>query len=187
MDISTEKLSIPEGLDLIDSINLTTIRRVWISWKVAPLIIFAIAWDSFLVFWYSVAFKGHTPWIMVVFPIGHVAVGLGLTYFVIASLFNKTDIECNPLGVLVKTYPLPWIGNCAVRAEDIKGIVVRERFGNRSGNQFGNQGSMTYSVMYIDSSRKEKKLVKGLTALEQATFIAQVIRNTLGLPEEANR
>ena len=172
----TEKLSIPEGLDCVESASLTTIRRVWISWKVAPLILFAIGWDSFLIFWYSTALKSHPPLMAVLFPLGHVAVGIGLTYFIIASLFNKTDIECNALGVRVQTYPIPWMGNCAVRAEDIKGVVLRQRTGN--------QNNVSYTVMYIDASRKERKLVRGLTEYEQAAFIAQVIKSTLGLADE---
>ena len=174
---STEKLSIPEGLDLIESANLTVIRRIWISWKIAPLILFAVVWDSFLVFWYLKALKSHPPLAAVLFPLGHVAVGIGLTYLIVATLLNKTDIECNALGVRVNTYPIPWSGNCAVRVDEVKGIVVRERSGN--------QNSVNYAVMYIDPSRKEKKLVRGLTALEQATFVAQTIKNTLGLPEES--
>ena len=169
-------ISIPEGLDLIETLNLSIIRRRWFGWKIIPLIFFAIAWDSFLVFWYTTALSKGAPWLMVVFPIGHLAVGFGITYFVIASLVNKTDIECNSLGVLVKTYPMPWLGNCAVRAEEIKGVVLRQRTGN--------QNSVSYTVMYIDPSRKERKLVRGLTEYDQAAFIAQLIRKTLGLPEE---
>ena len=181
MKAAQQPASIPEGLDLIESVNLTTIRRVWLSWKIAFLIPFAIIWNGFIFFWYSQALKSHAPLMMVIFPILHVAVGVGLIYFIIASLVNKTDIECNAMGVRVRTYPVPWLGNCAVRADEIKGLVVRERFANNANS---NQNRVTYCVMYIVPSRKEKKLVGGLTASEQADFIARVIRNILGLPEE---
>ncbi|MEI6560661.1 MAG: hypothetical protein WCO68_01085 [Verrucomicrobiota bacterium] len=183
MEPATNKFIIPEGLDLIESAGLTVIRRVWLSWKIAFLIPFAIIWNGFIFFWYAQALKAHAPLMMVLFPILHVAVGVGLIYFIIASLVNKTDIECNAMGVRVRTYPVPWLGNCAVRADEITGLVVRARFAN---NADSNQNRVTYCVMYIAPSRKEKKLVGGLTASEQADFIARVIRTTLGLPEEEN-
>lgn len=183
MKAAKQPASIPEGLDLIESVNLTTIRRVWLSWKIAFLIPFAIVWNGFIFFWYSQALKTHAPLIMVLFPILHVAVGVGLIYYIVASLVNKTDIECNPMGVRVRTYPLPWLGNCAVRADEITGLVVRARF---ASNTDSNQNRVSYCVMYIAPSRKEKKLVGGSTMSEQADFIVQVIKSTLGLPEEEN-
>lgn len=176
MSSSTEKLSIPQGLDIIESVNFTTIRRVWISWIIIPLIPFAIVWNCFLFFWYSMAMKGHPPLIFILFPLVHVCVGIWLIYLIIATFFNKTDIECNALGVRVRTYPIPWIGNCAVRADEIKGIVVRQR---RSQNR-NNLNGVSYSVMYVDPTRKERTLVRGLTESEQAAFIAQVVKNILG-------
>ena len=65
------------------------------SWRSATLfflIPFTIAWDSFLIFWYSMALGGHAPWLMIVFPIAHVAAGVGLTYAVVAGLLNRTNV-----------------------------------------------------------------------------------------------
>jgi len=40
-------------------------------------------------------------------------------------------------------------------------------------------------VMYADRSRKERKLVASLAESDQAEFVAQTIRNSLGLnPQE---
>jgi hypothetical protein len=52
-------------------------------------------------------------------------------------------------------------------------VVVRERFGNR--------GSRSYTVMYADRARKERKLVASLPESDQAEFMAQTIRDSLGL------
>jgi hypothetical protein len=170
--------TIPEGLDVLTTLSGITIRRTWLTWKIAPLAIFAIAWDSFLIFWYSMAMKSpNTPWIMIVFPIGHLAVGFGITYYVIASLFNKTDICITSSYIESKTAPIPWIGNKKIPVQEITGIIVRERSGNR--------GSITYSVMYVDRNRREKKFISWLSAKDQADYISNNITDILGIKDEA--
>jgi hypothetical protein len=170
----TTPYTIPEGFDVIDAPGSLTIRRTWLTWKIAPLILFVIFWDGFLIFWYTMALgKAHAPLMMILFPLIHVAVGVSLTYFVIASFFNKTDIIIAPTNVRVATGPLPWIGNCEIRREDVSSILVRERSGNR--------GRISYEVMYADRARKERKLVGYITQSEQARFIAARVRQIFGL------
>ena len=112
-------------------------------------------------------------WITIVFPLGHVAVGIGITYFVIASLVNKTDVLVSPSGVRVAIGPFPWIGNRDIKLEQMTGVVVRQRAANR--------GATTYSVMYVDSARREKSLLKSVAQADQAEFIAETIRTALKL------
>ena len=177
--MSTPAPTIPEGLNLLPAANGIIIRQVWLTWKIAPLALFAIVWDGFLFFWYSQALSRPHPMLFtILFPIGHVAVGLGLTYYVIASLVNKTDILISSASVRVATGPAPWIGNKEVSVDEITDVVVRERSGNR--------GSTSYTVMYADRSRQERKLVSFLSESDQAEFVAQTIRDSLGLnPKDA--
>lgn len=172
--MKSELPTIPEGLDLVPLDGGAIVRRVWLTWKVAPLALFAVVWDSFLFFWYSQALKNpNAPLMSIIFPLGHVAVGVGITYYVLASLVNKTDITVSPAGVTVVTGPAPWIGNKAVKAGDITDVMVRERSGSRNRR--------TFNVMYADQARKERKLVTWLAESDQAEFIAQVIRHALNI------
>ena len=62
--------AIPEGLALISTPLEVIIRRRWFSWVIIPMLIFAIVWDGFLVFWYSAAFFGkHRERIMILYPL----------------------------------------------------------------------------------------------------------------------
>lgn len=171
--MSAPLATIPEGLDVFATDEGMVIRRGWRTWMIVPAAIFALVWDAFLVFWYSMAFgKGDVPWIVVVFPIGHVAVGIGITYWVMCSLVNRTDIVVSQNGVRVFTGPMPWPGNKSVPAGEISEVLVRERSGNR--------GAKTFDVMYADLSRKERRLVK-VDQTDKAAFIAQAIRVGIGL------
>jgi hypothetical protein len=170
----TPSSTIPEGLDLINDADGTTIRKVWLTWLVAPLAIFAVFWDGFLFFWYSKALtQPDTQFMMLFFPIAHVAVGIGITYYVVASLFNRTDVVISLSGIKVSTRPIPWFGNREVKREEITDIIVRERSGNRNRR--------TYGIMYVDFSKKEKKLISSIPESDQAEFIAQTIRDTTGI------
>lgn len=78
--MSTLPPTIPEGFDLIKTSDGVIIRRNWLTWAIAPMAFFAVFWDGFIIFWYATALKTHGPLIMILFPLLHVAVGVGLTY-----------------------------------------------------------------------------------------------------------
>lgn len=143
--------TIPEGLDFTATNDSIRIRKKWFSLKTIPLVFFCIAWDSFLIFWYLNVTSTESPMdvMAIIFPIGHVAVGVGLTYFCIASFLNKTDIKITPSIFSVRTYPIPWIGNKELSVEALKGVVVRERTS-------GGYNQSSFNVVYIDSENKEK-------------------------------
>jgi len=173
-------IAIPEGFELIETAQGKLIRRKWFSWAVIPVIFFAIVWDGFLIFWYGMALAsdGKAPWIMILFPLGHVAVGVGITYFVICSFFNKTDILITSDEVGIITHPLPWPGNKRVPAHGIHDLRVRHRFANR--------GQARFALMYVDGTNHERKLMSSISHHEQALFIEDKIREMLNLPPPEN-
>lgn len=170
---------IPEGMHVVATgLNTVQIRRTWRSWKVIPLAIFAVVWDSFLFFWYSVALAGKgTPLFAIIFPLGHVAVGLGITYFVVCSLLNQTDIEISPSVVRVKTHPLPWLGDRELAPTGIIDTRIKE--------SYSKNGTFTYEVRYRTCDNRERTLVAGLSD-DQAEFVNYHVRMSLGLRDESD-
>jgi hypothetical protein len=168
---------IPEKIDVIQNGMELTIRRRWLSWTVIPLLIFCIAWDSFLFVWYSSVLQSKdTPLFAVLFPIGHVSVGLGLTYFVIASFLNKTDITISPTQVKVSTYPIPWGFRKVVHREDI--MAMRIKHSSQSN------GRLSYGIRYTDRSNREKSLIRGGLNDDQAEFIVHHLRQAFRLRDD---
>jgi hypothetical protein len=166
---------IPEGLDILQEGGAVVIRRSWFSHLVWPLIFFCIAWDSFLIFWYKMALFGSdhgpssVPLIAIIFPIGHVAVGVGLTYFVFCLLLNQTDVVLRPDALTIKTHPLPWRGNQTIPASELVSFSVRTRI---AGSQ---NRTVSHDLLYVNSTNHEKTLVKGISKREQADYLSMAL------------
>lgn len=86
----------PVGVTIEKNARGYKLKARW--WR--PLFIFlaffAVAWDTFLIFWYAMALtgiKGGPVLLALLFPLLHVAVGVVLTYYVLTGFFNSTIIE----------------------------------------------------------------------------------------------
>jgi hypothetical protein len=164
---------IPEGLDLISEGANAVIRYRWFTHTVWAILLFCIAWDSFLVFWYSKALTpkadGTFELMAILFPICHVGVGMGLTYYVLCTFLNQTDVLFSTNELRVSTHPLPWIGDVTLQPSNLTLFSTRMR---HSG---GRNNTTSFDVMYVDSSNHEKTLIKSLPKEEQAEYIVKVL------------
>ena len=72
-------IGLPDKMEIVRRSNGIEIVRRWFGPQVIFMTLFAVAWDVFLVFWYSMA-GGSGNLMMLLFPLIHVAVGIGITY-----------------------------------------------------------------------------------------------------------
>jgi DNA-directed RNA polymerase subunit RPC12/RpoP len=156
-----------------DGQTLRLVRR-WFSWKYVPLAFFCIAWDSFLCFWYSMAFNGNAPWIMIVFPIAHLAVGVGLTYSTLAGFLNRSVLEVTPKLLSVWHEPVLWTGNKDFDITSIKQIYCTEKV-----SRGDHSTTYTYELNLVTKDGKKEKLLTGLDEAEIGLFIEQQIESWL--------
>jgi hypothetical protein len=175
--MKTEMLDVglPRGLSLERFGTRMRIVRKWFSLKVIPLAIFAMVWDGFLFFWYANALEGGSL-ITILFPLGHVSVGLGITYYVIAGFLNRTYIDVDRGRIQVRHRPIPYFGNKKLRSRDIKQLYAKEKIGSDN-----NAGS--FEVFVLTKDKKSISLIKGLESDEQALFIEQEIEKYLRLED----
>lgn len=128
---TVERPEAPEGLDVevveapkrlstgyretaVEPGRFRATRRWWTP-AVLFMTLFALFWDGFLVLWYSIAFgftgMGALSGIgicFVLFPLGHVAVGVAITWWVIATWFNRTVVDVRDGRVTSSVGPIPW-------------------------------------------------------------------------------
>ena len=74
----------------------TTIAWRWFGFQFLFLALFCVVWDAFLVLWYTMATGPTMPLMMKLFPLLHVAAGIGLTYYTLAGFLNRTSVEIMP-------------------------------------------------------------------------------------------
>ena len=151
----------------------------WFTIATVGMTFFCIVWDCFLIFWYSIAFRHHGPWIMIVFPICHVGIGIGLTYNVLCGYFNRTKISLTPSELLVRHGPLPWLGNRRLPTDKITQLYCQESF-SRNQRSYRRQFQLNASL----SDGTTISLVKGLLFPEEAKFLEYTLEQKLAIPPQ---
>jgi hypothetical protein len=156
--------------------GLSVVRR-WFSPTVFFLIPFCIAWDAFLVFWYSMAFKTGAPWIAKVFPVAHVAVGIGLTYFVFVLLFNRTRIRADRRQLSIRSGPV-WPGTVEIPSSSIDQLYCKQRV-----SQGRNGPSVSHELWASLRDGTSRKLLANGLSDDQALYLEQRIEHALGITD----
>jgi hypothetical protein len=170
----------PGGVAMEDLVDRRRLSWAWFRWPVLFMVLFCVVWDSFLVFWYSIALGGNAPWIMSVFPLLHVAVGVGITYLTLAMLFNRTRVEVGTDGLSVRHGPVPWAGNVTLDPGEIRQLYC-DQTQNRNRRGYPNT---TFNVNAVLTDDRRVKLLGGLDDRGLALFVEQQVEEWLGLPNE---
>lgn len=173
---------LPDGLVMNNTGTGLEITRKWFSVLHIFTAFFALVWCGFLVFWYSILASFSAPGeevphfllIFYLFPLIHVAVGIGLLYYSLCGFVNKTTISVDWENLRIKHHPLPWRGNRTIPRSDVKQLYVK-----RQESRTRNGTSITYDINLITQSGRDIKLVKGLPADEQARFIEREVEKYL--------
>ena len=167
----------PSGIQ-IETLGGTDVRisQSWFHPGLFFLMFFCIAWDVFLIFWYWLAFfsQNHIEWMAVIFPVLHVAVGVGLTYYLFAGFLNKTIVDISKSDVSIRHRPVPWLGNKTVMRHDI--LEIELEYNGVSDDAQGKQ--MTISAHHNDG--RQIVLLNGLET-RKAEYMAWQIAHHLKL------
>lgn len=173
---------IPTGVRVTDDGFIRKLEFRWFTPAAFGLLLFCIAWDSFLVFWYSMAFGGAAQgnggfdWVMVVFPIVHVAVGVGTTYTTLCLFVNRTTVS---VGVRLRVVhgPLFWPGQVSLPADAVTAVYCEDVVRRGKGGT-----SVTYTVKVVAGDGREVTLLTAIDGLPKAKFFERQLEAWLGLP-----
>lgn len=173
------EIGLPEKLEIYDHGSYLEIVRKWFGLHVLFFTAFAIFWDGALVFWYG-SIGEDTDLMAILFPLIHVAIGIGVTYYVVAGWLNRTYIFVSQSKIAVRHRPIPWLGNKEIFATDLKQLYAKSKI---SKDPEGGYPSETYEVQAITHSGRNIKLVGDLDSSEQALFIEQEIEKYLNIED----
>jgi len=177
---------LPKGFVVEDDGRDLRISRRWFTPVAIFLLFFCVAWDGFLVFWYAMALGEKMPGpfgiFFILFPICHVAVGVGLTYFMLALFLNSTTIVVSQGLLSVRHGPLPWKGVRDIPIKELDQVYCKEK-----QHRSRNGSHTTFEVHAIQRGPKPEggslKLLSGLLEAEQALYIEQAIEKHLGIED----
>ncbi|KXX66725.1 hypothetical protein [Flammeovirga sp. SJP92] len=173
-------------LDVSKNRDALKISFKWFSPVAFFLIFFTIAWNCFLIFWYSMGIgmgsDGPIALLMFVFPLGHVAVGVGLFYYTLCLFLNKTEVKVENDQLSVKHSPLPWRGQFSLDVDDIEQLYVREVVKQGKENV-----SITYPLYLKKKSGQSIKVLSGtvLGDVDNAKNIENLIEDYLNIQDYA--
>jgi hypothetical protein len=119
-----------------------------------------------------------TPWIMVVFPIVHVAVGVGVTYSTLAGFINRTTLRLDSQKFSVQYDPLPWSGEVKVSVNELDQLYCKESSSSSDNGTF-----YSYQLCAILKDGRKLDLVKNLESPDLAAYLEQQIESWLRIPD----
>ncbi|NME69177.1 hypothetical protein [Flammeovirga aprica] len=108
--------------------NYLKLTLRWFKPHHLVFLIFAIAWNSFIIAWfeflkYGVRFDFMTIMFFIL-PLVHIAVGLGGFYYCLGLLLNRTIVKVENDKLMVKQFPLPWKKKFSVDVSEIEQLYV---------------------------------------------------------------
>jgi hypothetical protein len=168
------------------------ITRKWFNYTYIFMAFFCVFWDGFLLVWYTAAIaaflKNPAAIMMCLFPLIHLAVGVGITYSTLAGFLNKTFIDVSDYELSISHTPLPWSGAQKIGVDQLEQLYCQE---NTSRSRNGT--TRTYAVNAIlKGTNRKVTLLSGLPEAEQALFIEQEVEKYLKIvdrhvPGEMNK
>lgn len=155
----------------------TRISWRWFTPAALFLAFFCVFWDGFLVVWYGMALAGGAPVAMILFPLIHVAVGVGLTYLTLGMFLNSTTVSVEKGAVVIRHAPLPWPGNRTLGRADVGQLFCAEKV-----TRGKNGVTVTYEVNVVLKTGKRLAILKGLEQ-DQALYVEQALERQLGIED----
>ena len=171
------ELGLPDKVELHHRGSYIEIVRKWFGWQIVFLTGFAVFWNGLLFKWYT-SIPDEVDLMAVLFPLMHVAVGVGLTYYVLAGWFNRTHIFVNHGKIAVRHRPIPWFGNKEIAASNLQQLYAKEKVSHSNSGT-----TVRYEVHAITHRGRDAKIVGGLESSEQALFIEQQIEKYLHIAD----
>lgn len=170
----TGELDIPFGFTVTERCDDLVITYPWFGWRCLVTLLCCIIWNAFLAVWYRVVIPLHGPQSLVLLPILHVAVGIYLVYATITGFVNRTKIRIDSSRLMVRHYPLPWLGNRTIPLRNIEYFFYTD-----TSSPADDGFSPNYAVMVAVHGGRHIKLIRSLVRENHANFIVQKLTQHL--------
>lgn len=165
----------PRGIEEMPAGQGVAYERRWFSFMFIFMIFFCAVWNGFLLFWYLTAW-GAGMAVMLLFPLLHVAVGLGITYYTICGFVNRTRVTLDRDRLTVRHGPLPWPGN-----RDVPISRIRQLYTEQQVHSSRNGTHLTYRLSAVMDDGSSLKLLSGIDSAEVPRYLEQELESRMGI------
>lgn len=159
-------------------------RRLTLSWRWfrftdVVLLGFSLFWNGVLILWYSIAFTTDAPWITLVVPIAHVAIGVAIFLRAVAGLLNRTQVVVGERTLAAWAAPIWWWpGRVEVPIDRVEQLFVRRR--ERGA---GRRRTVTYTVcVVVDGVAVD--LVRSVPTYDAARYLERAVEAHLSIEDD---
>jgi hypothetical protein len=167
----------PRNVDFQHHGDHIEIVRRWFTGTILFMTFFLVFWDGFLIVWYQLL-PPQAPAFARYFPLLHVVIGIGFTYWVIAGWFNRTRILVGQGALSVRHGPIPWFGQHQLDTMTIRQLYAKEHTRWNDGSK-----TVTYEVHVITRDNRDIKILSGLETSEAALFIEHEVERYLRIED----
>lgn len=163
-----------------------TIGWRWYTHAIWFLVLFAIVWDGFLLAWYAGVigsiWHGKTDVgtiLMLLFPSLHLLVGVAVTYAVLATFINRTEIKLSSGELTVYQGPLPAWGSKRISVIDISQLFVSEQCHQRKRGC-----GYTYTLNALLKSGERMSLLTNVQDAFEALYLERTLEERLRIGDQ---
>ncbi len=175
------EIFMPDGIDVLRLQNELDIEFKWRRNLSSFLIFFALIWNGILfIMAMGIIISGN--WGMLAFLSIHGSVGLGLLYYILTVIFNRTNIFVDRDYLRIEHRPLrlPFYSDQTIPIKDVEQVFV-ERY---KAGKTNNVTNYAFAVGVILRGGKRLQIIKGFQHAERAGYIEQEIELFLQIDDE---
>lgn len=163
----------PPGLTVTHVMNDLVITRRWFTKMAFGLLVFCVIWDGMMVLFITLGLRdGNFPWPILL----HLAAGIFITYWMLTSFVNSTEISVNDQTLTVRHFPLPWPGNMSIPV-----ATIDQLYCTHATTQRNSSNSQYFAVNLLQKDGKAVVLATNIEQPAQARYIEQEIERRLGI------
>ncbi|MEM8906516.1 MAG: hypothetical protein AAGD05_01615 [Bacteroidota bacterium] len=174
------EIFLPKGMEIL---KLRSELELQISWRDTLnsfLVFFTIVWNIFVLPFAIFAILSGELMILLGLSL-HLAVGIGLLYYIITAVFNTTFVTVDHHHLHIEHRPLkvPFYPNQDFPVMDIDQIYVNKYVKSKTNGR----PDYAFSVEAILKNKRHVRLVRGLQHPDQALYVEQEIERFLQIKD----
>lgn len=152
-------------------------RPKWV-WFLA---VFALVWNGFLAFWFTIAI-GTGQWSMAAVGSIHALVGVAVGYAALRGTLNRVEVSVSRGVLSVRHRPLPWLAPKPLARADIDQLFVRED----KSLKVNGRTVTRFALMLRDGKKREHQLCI-VEDPDQAWYLEREIEAAFHIEDRAVR